>query len=193
MANGFVERAKKVWVPAGLGIWYVLRNPRWSLLAVAIAVFLSAIIYFSINIGFYGSLLGSGLPVFDKFNILVMMFQSMIISYFEDFNGILLLIVSLLQGVSISVLVWVAKRNRKLDAKIAGRSGVALVLATIGLGCVPCGTSLLIPIMTVLFSTSAPALLGTANSVVLVGALCLTIYSLYRAGLVAYKYYLAEE
>lgn len=193
MGDRSIKKLRHNWVLALTGVLYVLKRPRYLLISAVVAFVISTTIYLVINIGFYGPLFGSSLSIFDKLSLLAMMVQSMVGGYFRDINGVLLLAVSLLQGVTISVLVLTAQRNRELDKNIVGRSGVALVLATIGLGCVPCGTSLLVPIMTLLFSTSAPALLGTANSIVLLGALCLTIYSLHRAGLVAHKYYLAEE
>ena len=174
------------------GVWFVLKKPIWAIAALVIALMIAALIYLSINFGFYGSLLGSGLSVGDKLQTVGLMSQSMFRSFVEDFSGLLLLAVALLQGVAIAVLIFTARRNKKMDAKVAGRSGIALVAATIGLGCVPCGTSLLIPIMTLVFSSSAPAMLGTANTIILAVALGLTIYSVYTVGQVAYKHKIAE-
>lgn len=175
-----------------IGAGYVLKQPAWAALAVIIAFLISLIIYLSINFGFYGSLLSSNLGLADKLDVIGVMSANMIRSYGVDLNGGLLLIVSLMQGAAITVLIFTAKRNRKMDAAVAGRSGLALVAATLGLGCVPCGTSLLIPVMTVLFSSSAPALMGTANAVILIVALLLTAFSLYKISQVAYKHYQAE-
>ncbi len=173
------------------GIWFVLKRPKWLILALTLSFILSLIIYFSINNGFYWPLLASSLSIGNKLSVFGMMISGMVTSYGAGLNGALLLIVSLLQGLAIAILIYTIRKNHQLDAGIAGRSGVALALATLGLGCVPCGTSLLVPVMTIIFSSSAPALIGAANSLILVGALVLTVYSLYKTGLVAYKYYQA--
>lgn len=176
------------------GIWSVLSHPLWSFIALLLALLVSSIIYLSINIGFYGSLLTSpALSLVDKLDVIINVIVAMVQSYFADGTGVLLLIVSLMQGVAIALFIYTARRNRVMDAAVVGRSGFALVFATLGLGCVPCGTSLLVPVMTLLFSSSAPALLGTANTIVLALALILTVYSLYKIGLIAYKYKISEE
>lgn len=176
-----------------IGVGYVMRRPKWAVLVLVLAFILACIVYLSINFGFYGSLLGSGLPLADKLQVIGLMIQSMTTSFVNDISGMLLLAVALLQGVAISVLIFTARRNRKLDAMVAGRSGVALAAAAIGLGCVPCGTSLIVPLLTLLFSSSAPAMLGAASLVVLAIALVLTVYSIISIGQVAYKYKIAEE
>lgn len=188
----FFQRWVSNWRSAIIGVWFVVKRPKWLILAFILAFTISLIIYFSINYSFYWPLLASGLPIASKLSVVGMMISGMVASYWADLNGILLFVVSLLQGLAIAILIYTIRRNRQLDAGIAGRSGMALVLATLGLGCVPCGTSLLVPVMTILFSSSAPALIGMANSLILVGALILTVYSLYKTGLVAYKYYQAE-
>lgn len=173
------------------GSWFVLKRPAWLALALLIGFLVSTLIYFSVNIGFYGPLFMS-LPFLDIPFAKVVMITSMVKSYFADANGLLLLVVSILQGVAITIFIFTAKKNKKMDSQIVGRGGVAMVLAVFGLGCVPCGTSLLIPVMTLVFSSSAPALLGTANALILLAALVLTVYSLYKIGLVAYKYKISE-
>lgn len=176
---------------AATGVWYVIRRVRYILIALLAAFVISYVIYFSINSNLYGSLLGSSLSFVDKLSVLGTIATRMVGSYWTGLNGALLLVVSLLQGVSMAVLIYTMRRNRKMDMAMAGRSGIAMVAATLGLGCVPCGTSLIIPVMTLLFSSSAAALVSVASIVVLVVALLLTLYSLYKIGLVAHKFYLA--
>lgn len=194
MHKGFWKKLLEKTRSAVGGIWFVIKRPGWAGVALIAAYLISLIIYFSINFGYYGAVLGGGnLSLVDRLEVVGLMSLGMFGSYFADLGGVLLLVVSLLQGISLAVLIYTARQNRKLDASVAGRSGLALVLATIGLGCVPCGTSLLIPLMTILFSSSAPALIGTANQLVLITAILLTVYSLYLVGQVAFKYYQMEE
>lgn len=96
------------------------------------------------------------------------------------YNGALLLVVSVLQGAAFSVMVFTARQNKAFDKQTVGGGGIAMIAAALGLGCVPCGTSLIMPIMTLLFSSSAYAAANTASVVVLAVALLLSVYSLYR-------------
>lgn len=182
---------KQSFADAAMGVWYVIRYLRYTAVALVAAFVISYIIYFSINSNLYGSLLGSSLPFMDKLSVLGTVAITMMGSYWTGLNGALLLIVSLFQGVSIAVLIFTVRRNRKMDMAMVGRSGFAMLAASLGLGCVPCGTSLIIPIITLLFSSSAAALVSVASMIVLMIALLLTLYSLYKIGLVAHKFYLA--
>lgn len=184
---------KQSFTDAVMGVWYVIRRVRYAAVAVFASFVISYIIYFSINSNLYGSLLGSSLPFVDKLSVLGVITTTMVGSYWTELNGALLLVVSLLQGVTLAVLIFTMRRNRKMDMAMAGRSGFAMIAALLGLGCVPCGTSLIIPVMTLVFSSSAAALVSIASVVVLVVALLLTLYSLYKIGLVAHKFYLAGE
>lgn len=189
MVRGVYNRS----VQSATGIWYVLRRPVWACVALGVAFLMSCIIFLSIHFTFYGPLLTSPYAAFsDRLYTIGVMTTTMAKSYVADTNGVLLLMVSLMQGIAIAVFIYTARRNRKMDAAVVGRSGFALLFSVLGLGCVPCGTSLLIPVMTLIFSSSAPALLGTANLIILVAALLLTLYSLYKIGQVAYKYKVSE-
>lgn len=169
-----------------------LRRPAWAILAILLAILISGLIYFSVNFGFYGSLIFSPMDFVAKISTIFLMLREMFLSYGKDFFGILLLLVSIFQGITIAGMIFAARHNAKIDKMIAGRSGLALVAATLGLGCVPCGTSLLIPLLTLIFSSSAPMLIGTANIIVLALALFLTIFSLYKIGLIVYRHRIAE-
>lgn len=175
------------------GVFFVLQKPKYFILAIIFSFLLSLIIYFSINFNFYGPLLFSSMGLSATFFVLDTMIQTMAQSYFTDSIGIMLLIISLLQGMAISLLVYNIKLNRQFNTKVIAGSGFATIAAVIGLGCVPCGTSLLVPIMTIIFASSAPALLNTANLIVLILASFLSIYSLYKIGRVSYTNNLMEK
>ena len=183
--NGLMQSAK--------GVFFVLQKPKYFILAIIFSFLLSLIIYFSINFNFYGPLLFSSMGLSATFFVLGTMIQTMAQSYFTDSIGIMLLIISLLQGMAISLLVYNIKLNRQFNTKVIAGSGFAAIAAVIGLGCVPCGTSLLVPIMTIIFASSAPALLNTANLIVLILASFLSIYSLYKIGRVSYTNNLMEK
>ena len=182
----FIVKIKNALVQSGRGIFSVLKKPKYLALSVFFGFLLSVIIYFSINYSFYGPLFFSQMGLSAKFFVFGTMIDTMIKSYFADSIGIMLLIISILQGMSISLLIYNVRRNREFNTKVIAGSGIATIAAVIGLGCVPCGTSLLVPIMTIIFASSAPALLNTANLIVLILASFLSIYSLYKIGRVSY-------
>lgn len=178
---------------AAIGIFRVLVRPRYALLAAIVAFGFAVIVFLLINYGFYGSLLFSKLSIIDKINVLGNMITQMSVDLLTTLDGLLLLIVSLLQGISIAILVFVIKKNRQpgnaAPARQLGVSGFTAVAAAIGLGCVPCGTSILLPIISVFLSGSvAASAINGVSLAILVLALLLSLYALSRTGYIAYIY-----
>ena len=78
---------------------------------------------------------------------------------------------------------------KKTVSRQVGLSGIASIAATIGLGCVPCGTSLILPIITLFFSGAAAATAANiASIIVLLLALLLSLFSLYKSGQIIFMY-----
>lgn len=173
---------------AATGAWGVLRQPAYAGWALLAAILFALLIYLIINWGVYGSLLMSPLGILDKFTTIGLMAAQLGKDIISTTNGALLATVSILQGLSIALVIYTLKKNRKNSAKAIGGSGIAMLAATLGLGCVPCGTSIILPIMTLLFSGSAYAAANIASMIVLIAALFVTLYSLYRLGYVAFAY-----
>lgn len=187
----FLRSIKNKSLLAARGIGRILRRPKYALLAIVIAFLFSTLVFYIINIDFYGSLLFSRLSLGDKFTLLGSMISIMAVEWLTTTNGVLLFVVAILQGMAIALLVYTFKRNRKdskeQTAQQIGSSGIAAIAAAVGLGCVPCGTSLLLPIVTIFFSGSAAAsAVSVASIVILVVALLLSIFSLYQVGYIAY-------
>lgn len=174
------------------GIGKILSLPRYLLLAVVLSLLFALIIFFAINANFYGPLMMSRLPMLDKISLVGAMFVDIFKQGFISPNGALLLMVSILQGLSITVVIFTAKKNKRNEqavTKQVGLSGLASVAAAIGLGCVPCGTSLILPLVAVFFSGAAVATAATvASTLVLILALLLSLFSLYKSGQVAFMY-----
>ena len=56
-------------------------------------------------------------------------------------------------------------------------------------GCVPCGTSLILPIVALFFSGAAAATAtNIASTIVLILALILSLFSIYKSGQIAFMY-----
>lgn len=175
------------------GLLGVLRMPRYGVLALIFAFSFALLMYVIINGGFYVPLLTSRLPLTDKVGVFVGMLQSLGISFFTTVDGFLLLLVSLLQGIAFAAMVYTMRRNKRFDTATVGGGTLAMVATTLGLGCVPCGTSLIMPIVTLFFSSSAYAAANTASIIVLIGAFVLSLYSLYRMGGIAYAHLGVEQ
>ena len=175
-----------------LGVGRILGLPKYFLITIVATVAFAVIIYFAINANFYGPLMMSRLPVLDKIALLGSMIIDIFKQSFTSLNGALLMVVSILQGISIAAVIFTAKNNRdneKTVSRQVGLSGIASIAATIGLGCVPCGTSLILPIVTLFFSGAAAATAANiASTVVLLLALLLSLFSLYKSGQIIFMY-----
>lgn len=173
------------------GIGQVLRQPRYAAGALVSALGFAWLIFLLTNGGFYGALLMSRLPLVDKLGVIGTMFAEIARQAATSLTGALLVLVSILQGVSLALIIFTArhnKRNQQTTQQLS-LSGIASVAAAIGLGCVPCGTSLILPIVAVFFSGAAAASAATvASTIVLVIALGLSLFSLYRSGQIAAIY-----
>ncbi len=170
------------------GMGRVFSNLKYIILAIVLAFLFSLLIYFSINYSFYGSLLFS-----QPAGTIGLLAMSTVGSYFADMNGILLFSLSILQGVALSLLIYNFRNGQQLDKKTATGSGLAAIAAVIGLGCVSCGTSLIVPIVTLIFSSSSYLLLNAANAIVLSLAILLSVYSIYKMGLIVHVNYLTNQ
>ena len=175
-----------------LGIGRMLGLPKYFLITIVATVAFAVIIYFAINANFYGPLMMSRLPILDKIALLGSMIIDIFKQSFTSPNGALLMVVSILQGVSIAAVIFTAKNNRDNEKTVSrqiGLSGIASIAATIGLGCVPCGTSLILPIVTLFFSGAAAATAANiASTIVLLLALLLSLFSLYKSGQIIFMY-----
>ena len=175
-----------------LGVGRILGLPKYFLITIVATVAFAVIIYFAINANFYGPLMMSRLPILDKIALLGSMIIDIFKQSFTSLNGALLMVVSILQGISIAAVIFTAKNNRdneKTVSRQVGLSGIASIAATIGLGCVPCGTSLILPIVTLFFSGAAAATAANiASIIVLLSALLLSLFSLYKSGQIIFMY-----
>ena len=170
----------------------MLGLPKYFLITIVATVAFAVIIYFAINANFYGPLMMSRLPILDKIALLGSMIIDIFKQSFTSPNGVLLMVVSILQGISIAAVIFTAKNNRdneKTVSRQVGLSGIASIAATIGLGCVPCGTSLILPIVTLFFSGAAAATAANiASIIVLLLALLLSLFSIYKSGQIIFMY-----
>ncbi len=100
--------------------------------------------------------------------------------------SMLIFIVSLLQGVAVAVLAYMIRKERALNKSMVGElggTGAAGVLAVLGLGCVPCGTSLVTPILTFFFASSSAVVAEQVGLYAAIFAVIVSLVTLYLAGI----------
>ena len=124
------------------GIGQVLHQPRYAASALVGALGFAWLIFLLTNGGFYGALLMSRLPLIDKLGVIGTMFAEITRQAATSLTGALLVLVSILQGISLTLIIFTARHNKRNQqtTQQLGLSGIASVAAAIGLGCVPCGT-----------------------------------------------------
>lgn len=115
----------------------------------------------------------------------------------------LIFLVTVLQSVLIGLvaLVWRKRRRSKREQLIATASnadnvqnaGIAAGLAILGSGCPTCGTTLLMPLLGTLFSTSSYALASVISNILTLAAVIVALWSLKRMGKDAYALLVSEK
>lgn len=115
----------------------------------------------------------------------------------------LIFLVTVLQSVLIGLvaLVWRKRRRSKREQLIATASnadnvqnaGIAAGLAILGSGCPTCGTTLLMPLLGTLFSTSSYALASVISNILTLAAVIVALWSLKRMGKDVYALLVSEK
>lgn len=178
---------------AGQGCLGVIKRPRYAVSMTLLAFVFALLVYLVINFGIYGSLLTSSLSLLGKIQAAGLMTDAMFRDMSSTANGALLLVVAILQGISLGLLIFTIRRNKKMNVRGIGGGGAAAIFATLGLGCVPCGTSIILPIVSIVFSSSAYAAANIASVAVLVGAFLVSLYSIYQLGFAACAFTAADD
>ncbi len=118
-------------------------------------------------------------------------------------DWLLMFAISLLQAILIGlvVFVWQKKRRSRREHAQAGiqnadnlqSAGIVAGLAILGSGCPTCGTTLLMPVLGTLFSSSSYMLASTVSGILTAAAIILALFSLKRIGKEAYVMILSER
>ena len=173
---------------AGLGLVMASRNGLFW------AVFIPTFVIFGTLI----SLLSAGSSVIDlffavdfggKMQILGDGFLSLLGRGRNITDFLLNFSITFLQAALIALLVFVykhRKKNQKKDSSSAQNAGLAAGLALLGSGCPTCGTTLITPLLTSLFSSGSYAIAGAISGILTFIAYILLLWSLKKVGLEAY-------
>lgn len=104
----------------------------------------------------------------------------------------LVFFVAILQGILIGLVVLMWKKKKKIDSENLESAGIAAGLAVLGTGCPTCGTALLTPILSAIFS-SGSALAGTVSGIVTLIAVIIAILSIKKVGEEVYVIIVSEK
>lgn len=111
-------------------------------------------------------------------------------------DWLLTFVIVVLQSILIGLVVFVWQKKRRsrkerMMAKVRNvdnmqSAGLVAGLAVLGSGCPTCGTTLLMPILGTVFSSSSYMLAGVVSGVLTAGAVILALFTLKRIGKDAY-------
>ncbi len=164
-------------------IFWLLRQWRYTALALVAAGAFFELIYWLFNLQIFTKILTSSKVGFlDKLELLIVPFRSIGVAS-GRFSLILMILLAIIQGITIAGLVYVVKNQPKVDAKLFGSSTITSLLAVVGLGCPACGTSVLTPIVALFVSGSTLAISETITEIALPLAILVGLYGLQTIGL----------
>ena len=103
--------------------------------------------------------------------------------------------IAFLQGLLIGsiALIWNKKQNKEGNSANVEKAGIITGLIALGAGCPTCGTTLITPLMGMIFSTGGLAATGVISGVVTALAIIIAILSLKRIGLETYAIIVNEK
>ena len=107
-------------------------------------------------------------------------------------DWIFVFFISLLQGILISLIVLLWNKKNKNSENVQ-KVGIITGLIALGAGCPTCGTTLITPLLGMIFSTGSFAIAGIVSNVVTVLAIVIAILSLKRMGLEMYAIIINEK
>ena len=107
-------------------------------------------------------------------------------------DWIFVFFISLLQGILIGLIVLLWNKKNKNSENVQ-KVGIITGLIALGAGCPTCGTTLITPLLGMIFSTGSFAIAGIVSNVVTVLAIVIAILSLKRMGLEMYAIIINEK
>ena len=185
----FVEKTSKwldEWKLAWMGV--VLATKKWKFLTTVFVTFL-----------IFGTLMNllatSGLGVLKVINLRII--WKAIIGLFgigKSFSDWMpVFIVAILQGILVGLVMFVWKKRKDKNKENAQTAGIAAGLAVLGAGCPTCGTTLLTPIISAIFSGGSYAIAGTISSIITWVAVAITLLAIKKVGFETYAIIASER
>lgn len=182
LATTALDRTKFAMVSVG----YLLKQPKYLVsFLVSLFVFLYILSFFKDGTGNW-LLLCSNLPFADKLGVLGRTAMK-IFENFTDMYGVLIIFMSILQALTIMLLIFTWK-NREKDQAIDGAStgSIGAIFGFVALGCPTCGLSLLTPLLTAIAGAGAVAAAEGISRTLIILAFALLIYTVIKLGYVSF-------
>ena len=169
-----------------VSIGYLLRRPKY------LACFLVSLFLFLYILSFFKNgngnllLLFSGISFGMKMELLGRVAVD-ILGNFTDLYGLLIIALSILQALTIMLLIF-AWRHREKEHAIDGAStgSIGAIFGFVALGCPTCGVSLLAPLLTAIAGTGAMAAAEGVSRVLIILAFILLIYTVIKLGYISF-------
>jgi hypothetical protein len=174
------------WRLAGQGIKQLFTSPKYwlpSLIAAVIFVF----IFNLLTSGSTFLQLLVHLPFLEKFSVLGQVYADFFVHFFS-LEKILILLLSLGQGIITGLIIYIWKSRRNLDDTALLESGGATLIALIGAGCPLCGGTILMPFLMMIFGASAMVFLQTVSIALTLLAFVPILFAIRRLGFLSYTY-----
>ena len=160
---------------------FLSQYPKYLYIALAIGLVIYIIMFWAQNLQLLGYILSSSIiPLDVKIHLLSGTFTSI---FSTGISWILLgtLIVSLIQGILISEILFIIKKQRQFSvvAKSAGGIGITSGLATFSMGCSACGISIASSVLLAFGVPTATSIATAISYGTIFISLIISIISLY--------------
>lgn len=160
-------------------------RPIYLFTALAVSVIFYELIFWSLNLGLLHYLLTTKFLSFsDKLDVVIGSYSDALSLPLSSITTVLF-VVSILQGVTVAAIIYTIRHNRATNRNIlknVGGTGAAGMFSLLGLGCIPCGTSLVTPILTFFFATSSAVVAEKIGFYSAILALVVSVLAAYFAG-----------
>jgi len=112
----------------------------------------------------------------------------------KNFNDWLpVFVVTFLQSILIALISFVWKKRKDENSANTQTAGIAAGLAILGTGCPTCGTTLITPIISSIFSAGGYAVAGTISNIITWAAIIIVLLSIKKIGLETYAIIASER
>ena len=108
-------------------------------------------------------------------------------------DWLLVFFISILQGILIGLIVLLWNKKKGQNSANLEKAGIITGLIALGAGCPTCGTTLITPLISAIFSTGSLAIAGTISTIITWLAIIIAILSLKRLGEESYVTIINEK
>jgi hypothetical protein len=160
----------------------VLLRPLYAIVGMVVTLAVLGMLLWIFNFDLFLYILtNSDISAGEKLTVFIQSYASLITN-FENFAAIILVLFALLLGINMALLAFVMKNIGASIGKESGKSGLSLFAAVLGAGCAACGTSILAPVLTAVGSTATIGLVEAIGVTANFAGIGLVLFSITRLG-----------